>query len=151
MSTGNIFREYAVEAGMSLYEFENTVAKHDKNFDKKLDATAAKYGQENNNFVFESRLAWHFIPDSLKIYLDCDEDERYKRIHMREWGNKEQVIADNTLRETELEERYAQVYPEITFPPKKENFDIYIDASSLSPREIVTDIIQAINTWNSIS
>ncbi len=69
---------------MSLYEFENTVAKHDVNFDKKLDTKTEKYGEENDDFIFESRLAWHFIPDSLKIYLDCDVEERYKRIHQRE-------------------------------------------------------------------
>ena len=37
MSTGNIFREYAKDAGMDLYEFENTIAKKDPNFDIKLD------------------------------------------------------------------------------------------------------------------
>lgn len=79
-----MFREYAKEAGMSLYEFENTIAKKDENFDKKLDAKTAEYGEENNNFIFESRLAWNFIPESFKIYIDCNTQERYRRIHQRE-------------------------------------------------------------------
>jgi cytidylate kinase len=84
MSTGNIFRQFAADAGMNLYDFENSVAKKDLNFDKKLDAQTQKYGEENEDFIFESRLAWHFIPDSFKIFLDCESDERYRRIHKRE-------------------------------------------------------------------
>jgi len=43
MSTGNIFREYAKEAGMNIYEFENTIAKKDVNFDIKLDQKVKLY------------------------------------------------------------------------------------------------------------
>ena len=150
MSTGNIFRSFAADAGIDLYTFENTIAKHDINFDKKLDAYAAEYGEKNNNFVFESRLAWYFIPDSFKIYLDCNKDERYRRIHNREWGNLDEIVTNNSRRESELELRYSQVYPEILFPPKKGNFDLYIDASSISPEEILSQINTALESWNFI-
>lgn len=81
MSTGNIFRSYAAEAGMSLYEFENIVsAWWDTSFDLKLDEGTKVYGEKHDKFVFESRLAWYFIPDSIKIYLKCWEEIRYKRI-----------------------------------------------------------------------
>lgn len=151
MSTGNIFRQFAHDAGMNLYDFENTVAKKDLNFDKKLDSQTAKYGQENDNFIFESRLAWHFIPDSFKIFLDCNTQERYRRIHQREWGNLEEITFNNARREQELEERYAVVYPEINFPPKAEDFDLYIDASNISPDEIIEHILWKIKSWNSTS
>lgn len=151
MSTWNIFRSFAQDAGMDLYTFENTVAKHDENFDKKLDKYAAKYGKENDNFIFESRLAWHFIPDSFKIYLDCDRDERYRRIHNREWGDIAHLTTNNTRREQELELRYSQVYPDILFPPNKENFDFYIDGSYLTPEEILSQINTALTEWNFIS
>ena len=144
MSTGNIFRQFAADAGMNLYDFENTIAKKDLNFDKKLDAQTAKYGQENENFIFESRLAWHFIPDSFKIFLDCNTIERYRRIHEREWWDLEEISFHNIRREQELIERYAIVYPEIIFPPTSEDFDLYIDASNITPDEIVENILSKI-------
>lgn len=144
MSTGNIFRQYAQEAGMDLYTFENTVAKHDKNFDLKLDEQVAQYWKNNTNFVFESRLAWHFIPESFKIYLDCTQEERYKRIHAREKGDIKDIAFFNTRRENELIKRYTEVYPDIQFPPSQKHFDLYIDGTKLSPQEILDIILQHI-------
>ena len=151
MSTGNIFREFAKEVGLDLYEFEATVAKHDDNFDKKLDKKSQEYGKEYNNFVFESRLAWHFIPDSFKIYLDCEQKERYRRIHERENGNIEDITSYNSRREKELEERYKKVYPNISFPPQKDSFDLYIDSTKILPEDIVKIIIESLDQWNSTS
>lgn len=144
MSTGNIFREYAKDAGMDLYEFENTIAKKDPNFDIKLDNKVQVFWENNDNFVFESRLAWHFIPDSFKIFLDCERDERYRRIQEREKWSLEDIIFFNTRREKELEERYAQIYPEIHFPPNAEDFDLAIDATHTSPEDIIKHILSKI-------
>ncbi|MCH8518849.1 AAA family ATPase [Candidatus Gracilibacteria bacterium] len=151
MSTGNIFREYAKNAGMDLYEFENTIAKKDLNFDIKLDDEVKIYGENNDNFIFESRLAWNFIPDSFKIYLDCEQAERYKRIQEREQGKLEDIIFFNTRREQELKVRYQEIYPHITFPPKKEIFDIYIDGTHKNPDEILAIILEKMKLGSSIS
>ena len=120
------------------------MAKYDTSFDIKLDQKVAEYGKNEDNFIFESRLAWHFIPESIKIFLDCEEKERYRRIHEREGGNIDEIFAKNTKRESELESRYNEVYPDITFPPSKENFDIYIDGTNILPDQIVATILEKI-------
>ena len=120
MSSGNILRAWAADEWYaSIYEFEDQVAKHDTSFDIKLDNKVAEYGKREDDFIFESRLAWHFIPESIKIYLDCDETERYRRIFQREGWNRDAIIEKNTKRESELVQRYNEVYPGISFPPKK--------------------------------
>ncbi len=125
MSTWNIIRDWAKERWYTLYEFEDKVMKIDTSFDIKLDNKVKDYWKENSDFVFESRLAWYFIPDSFKIYLHCSEDERYRRIHQREWWNILDIVDKNSKRESELIDRYKQVYPDINFPPKKEdNYNI---------------------------
>lgn len=144
MSTGNIMREWAANEGMTIYDFEEEVVKHDPAFDNKLDNKTAEYGEQNNDFIFESRLAWHFIPDSYKIFIDCDFSERYRRIHEREGGDLQEVVTKNKTRESELVDRYKKVYPEITFPPKKEDFDLYIDTTSTPVDEVVEIILKAI-------
>ena len=146
MSSGNILRAWARDEWYeSIYEFEDQVAKHDTTFDIKLDNKVAEYGNTQDNFIFESRLAWHFIPGSIKIYLDCDESERYRRIFQREWWDIQAIIDKNTKRESELVERYNEVYPDISFPPQKDEFDIYIDGTNIRPKQIVEQIINHIN------
>ena len=150
ISTGNIFRKYAQEAGMDLYKFENTIVKKDPNFDIKLDNKMKEFWEKNDNFIFESRLAWNFIPDSLKIYLDCEQSERYKRIQNREQWKIEDITFFNLRREKELEIRYKKIYPHIDFPPKKEIFDIYIDTTDKDPKNILNIILKQLDAWSSI-
>lgn len=150
MSSGNIMRSWAKEKGMDIYEFEDKVVKEDADFDIKLDEKVQYYGKHNDNFVFESRLAWNFIPDSFKILLDCSEDTRYARIHKREGGAYEHLVLQNTKRESELVERYAQVYPDISFPPTKELFDLCVDANTATPNEIINFILDRLDVWKSI-
>ena len=84
MSSGNILRSWAAESGYTIYEFEDKIVKKDHSFDLKLDKKVEEFGEQNDDFIFESRLAWYFIPDSFKIYLYCDDTERYNRIQNRE-------------------------------------------------------------------
>ena len=151
MSTWNIFRQYAADAWMDLYEFENTIAKKDPNFDIKLDSLVEEFWKNNTDFIFESRLAWNFIPDSFKIYLDCERDERYRRIQEREQWKLEDIIFFNTRREEELTKRYSEIYPHISFPPQKNIFDIYIDVTQIHPDEILEIILEKIQLWDSTS
>ena len=147
MSSWNIMRDWAKEAWYeTLYEFEDKKAKLDKNFDLKLDQKVKEYWENNDDFIFESRLAWSFIPDSFKIYLHCDESERYRRIHNREWWDLNEIINLNTKRESELITRYKEVYPDIDFPPKEDTFDLFIDWTNLSKEEVLNLILEKIKT-----
>jgi cytidylate kinase len=114
----------------------------DSSFDIKLDKEVGKYWENNTNFVFESRLAWHFIQDSIKIYIDCEVGERYRRIHEREGGDITDIAEKNTIREQGVLDRYNELYPDIAFPPKKEDFDLYIDATAIKPNEIIAMITE---------
>ncbi len=144
MSSGNILRSWAQESGYTIYEFEDKVVKQDHSFDQKLDKKVQEFGENNDDFIFESRLAWYFIPDSFKIYLYCDSSERYNRIQKREGGFLDEIIEKTQKREDDLVERYSEVYPEITFPPQDEKFDLKIDATSIMPDEIIEKILAAI-------
>ncbi len=139
MSGGNIFREMAEELGMSVYEFDEYVKTHPE-YDEQLDARQKKFGEENNNFVFESRLAWFFIPDSFKVKLECELAERVRRIGEREEGNLDELRKKTLAREATYTPRYNKLYG-IEDWHADENFDLIIDATSISQAEIV-DIIK---------
>lgn len=144
MSSGNILRSWAEESGYTIYEFEDKVVKKDHSFDMKLDKKVEEFGAKNDNFIFESRLAWHFIPDSFKIYLYCDDTQRYNRIQKREGGFLDEIITKTQKREDDLVLRYSEVYPDITFPPTDDSFDLVINATTITPDEILEIILKAI-------
>lgn len=144
-STGNIMRSWAEEAGMTIYEFEDKVIKTDTSFDEKLDDRVRDFWVTNDNFIFESRLAWNFIPDSFKISLTCEDTERYRRIHEREWWDIQSVQEKTQKREDELLVRYKEVYPDIDFPPADDVFDMIIDGTDILPGAIVENIMKKIN------
>lgn len=143
-STGNIFREKAKEHKMSIYDFDEYV-KNNLDFDRELDLEVKKFGKSNDNFVFESRLAWNFIPDSIKIKLNCDIETTFERIADREKIPFDEAKEKTLKRAKTLEERYALVYPNLSYPPKNEIFDIVIDNTNMSVEEEVEKIIEYLN------
>lgn len=139
ISTGNIFRGYAKELGLTLNEFEVVADKTDE-YDKRLDNETEKFGKEKDNFVFESRLAWHFIPDSFKIKLDCNFDTRIQRVANREQKSFEQVKAETIHREDLITKRYAQYYNIQDFSNDK-NFDFVVDTEKNNAEQVVEIIL----------
>jgi len=73
-------RKLAQERNMSLIELSR-IAEKDSEIDKEIDKRQAQLGQNLDNFVIDGRLAWYFIPKSIKIYLDVSEKEAARRIH----------------------------------------------------------------------
>jgi len=144
MSSWNIMRSWADKLWYSIYDFEENIIKNDDSFDIKLDNKVADYWNKNDDFVFESRLAWNFIPDSFKIYLKCDDIERYNRINTREWLSIEEITKKTKKREKELIERYAKFYPDIVFPPQENKFDLVIDSTNLMPEKVLEKILDKI-------
>ena len=145
-SSGNMMREFAKQKNQTIYEFEKEI-KSDKThkFDIQLDNKIEEFGKKNDNFIFESRLAWHFIPDSFKIKLTCNKQKSYKRIAKRENIPIDEAKKKTIYRADELIKRYSTVYPYLKFPPQDKKFDIIIDTTKLSPEEIVSKITQKIN------
>ncbi len=67
-SIGSIRRDLAVKRGMTINEYNEL----DEDTDTEVDDFQRELGAESNDFVIEGRLSYHFIPDSFKIYFDCD-------------------------------------------------------------------------------
>ena len=66
VDTGMIYRKFAEDKGMDVLEQNNS---DDWSIDRKIDSEVERLGKEKDNQIFVSRLAWHFIPNALKIYL----------------------------------------------------------------------------------
>jgi cytidylate kinase len=139
-SSGNMFRDMAAELGITVEELD-VRSQHDSQYDNKLDRMVAEYGKKHDNFIFESRLAWHFIPDSIKLALVCEENEAARRVAEREGISQEKAKENNDLRLATYAARYPVHYPDVHYPPTSEDFDLTIDATAISPDEIVAEIV----------
>lgn len=142
MSSGNMFRAKAKELCLTLYDFEK-LCNEDDSYDRALDAEIEMYGKMHESFVFESRLAWHFIPDSFKVKIICDLDTRIARIAGRDKETFEEKKKKTLTREEDGPKRYREYYGITEFAPDAA-FDLILDSTELSPEEIVERIARAL-------
>ena len=138
--TGDIFREYAKKLGSDNIlnlQLDDRV----KEIDKLVDNKIYKLGQKslNENIVIDSRLAWHFIPNSYKVFIDIDDNIAAERLL-------------NANRSTEHVESLAEAIESLQKRWKVENdrymelynvdnlnlnqYNLIISSNTLTPEEI---------------
>lgn len=139
MSTGNIFRAKADSLGLTLHEFEE-LCNQNPEHDKALDQDVKNFGEKNDNFVIESRLAWYFIPDSIKIKLHCDFVERIKRVAKRDGVSTKEAQGLTLAREAFGAQRYKDFYDIHDFAPDSA-FDLCIDTTTTPIEKVIERIL----------
>lgn len=144
-SSGAMMRACAQDHGMDIYEFGEYIKNHPE-VDHEIDQRIVSYGQNTDGFVFESRLAWHWIPDSFKVILTWDETVFMERIASREWLSVSEATRKTNSRNAANAERYANLYPHIPFPPQEHIFDLAIDTTLIAPDEVVSKILSHIES-----
>ena len=98
-----------------------------------------------DDFVIDSRLGFHFISHSLKIFIDADFDTRAKRVYEDKIRKELNVTLDNTkenmkTRQESEKKRYMKYYN--IDPYNTEQYDLVIDSTSKRPEEVVEEIIE---------
>lgn len=68
VSTGAIHRRIAAALGQSALQ-TNLTAEQDTSIDRRIDGELVRLGSSGDLIVFDSRLAWHFVPHALKVHL----------------------------------------------------------------------------------
>ena len=145
-STGELFRRMAAERGMTPLQL-NVYAREHPDIDDEVDGRLAALSDEPNPMVIDSRMAWHFVPASFKVYLTVDhrvgaervfaaarEDERYQSI--------EEAAAKSAAREHEELERYLMLYG--VDNSRWRNYHLVIDTTHCPPEEVVERILGAL-------
>ena len=139
ISSGGMFRARAKDLGLSLADF-GALCEREPEHDKALDQEIKYIGETTDNFVVESRLAWHFIPDSVKIKFVCQFDERARRLANRDGGTPEEAGEAARVREASERERYKNYY-QLTDFTDDSHFDLIIDTSIIPMTEVVEKIL----------
>lgn len=143
ISAGDIFREIAAEKGMTVLEL-NEAAKKDRSIDDLLDQRSTKLGKEMDHTVFDSRLAWHFVENSFKVFLLVDTQEAARRVFAgadrsaESYQDMEKARAGLETRAKLEQERFRQLYGIDYYDVC--NYDLIIESSCASPDQIAQEI-----------
>lgn len=143
-SMGDLRGKMAMKRGMTIDEF-NALGEKEAFTDKEADNFQKKLGQKEDNFIIDGRLSFHFIPNSIKIFLTIDEKEGAKRIFLeqrkdeKEYSSVEEVVAANRERMKSDKKRYEKYYSLNPFDEKL--YDLVVDTTKLSREEIVKKIV----------
>jgi cytidylate kinase len=147
ISAGSIFRQIAEEKGISVIAL-NELAKTDRSIDDLIDQRTTRLGQEKDGVVFDSRLAWHFVPDSFKVFLMVDTQEAAKRVfegEARASENSYTSVEDTqnglTKRAALEKERFASLYDVNYYA--QENYNLIIDSTHALPLQIAEEIVRS--------
>lgn len=151
-SVGHEFRRIAQERGLTIDEFNEYMTKRG-NIDQLIDSTVAQRGKEINSkerqkdiYIFDSRLAFHNIPNSFSIRLTVDDNVAGKRVFgdikrgkEDTYDTLEDAVQKTHNRKVAEVERYKQRYGIDLQDP--DNYNLVID-TSYATIEDITKIIE---------
>jgi len=149
MSVGQFRRQMAMDRGLTIEEL-NKIGETEKWTDELADLHQKKLNQGNSSFIFDGRLSWYFIPNSIKLFFRIDEKVAAIRIleNQREseknFNSIEDVIEYNKKRNASDIMRYKKIYG-IKNCYNENNFDIIINTTNKSPTEVFNETIRKIS------
>lgn len=152
-SSGDLFRKTARDRGLSI-EALNVTAEEQQDIDHEVDRLLQKIGKEKHHLVIDSRLAYHWIPESFKVFLALDKDTAAERIfnQLQTEGRAsehalsvEEVRGNIDIRVESERKRYQQLYGiDIT---DTSAFDLVIDTKAHALDDVVAQVIAAYKNW----
>ena len=153
-SSGDLFRKLGEELGLDVLN-TNLNAEQNQSIDHAVDARLREIGENDDKLVIDSRTAWHWMPQSFKVFLDLDLDVAAKRIIAN--MDEERMQSENVPSDTHeyalmLQERldsetrrYRALY-EID-PYDTSNYDLVVDTDKNNIQQVVDIIHAAYKEW----
>ncbi len=140
-SVGDLRREYARNQGVTI-ERLNELAEKDPKWDRLADEYQIEWAKKQKSFLLEGRLSYHFIPESIKLFLTVSPEEAARRALLDNRNSEkkaetleEQIIKNRERCQSDVR-RYSTLYGiENCYDPK--SFDIVIDSTKLSPEDVL--------------
>jgi len=155
-SAGDFLRQIAKEQGMSLLQIHKAMEK-DRRIDYELDKRTAALGKQHDNFVIDGRVAWHFIPNSIKIFVKIDLKKAAERVfddtcqgkaeRCNEKENKSiEATVQNMQKRMQMNQaRYKKLYG-IDYLDEN-NYDIVVDTSETGIEETREKVLKKVKQY----
>ena len=146
-SVGDFMRKIAKRHNLSLLKVSE-LAETDHKIDEELDAMQIELGKRKDKFVLDSRLGFHFIPKSFKVFLAVSVEEAGRRIfNDKRHGEHENTTLKTTIanikqRKASEVHRYEKYYK--LNPYDKKHYDLIIITTGSTPTKSTNKIITTI-------
>lgn len=145
-STGKVQRELARQMNMTTLEL-NQLMRSDHKYDNMIDDATARISRENKdkNIIFDSRLAWHFVEQSFKVFVSVDLEVAAKRVMLDTRGveesyrSLEEAVKLLAERANTEKIRYKEIY-NLNYMDYS-NYNLVIDSTYCTPEQIAETII----------
>jgi cytidylate kinase len=152
-SSGDLFRKFAAERGESI-EAMNISAEVQRDIDLKVDDLLQQMYRTEDRLIIDSRMAWHWMPCSFKVFLVLDADTAAERIYHQvraegrmseEAASVQQVRNSIDRRFASEQKRYAALYG--VDPTAPLNFDITINTKHNNLNTVTAIVLAAYHAW----
>jgi cytidylate kinase len=146
-SSGDLFRTMAKERGISVEEI-NHRAELEQEIDHAVDERLRRLASEDK-LVIDSRMAFHWMPESFKVFLKIDPHVAAQRTfeQMRKSGRVSQnatsveEVYKKTVERTASEiKRYTTLYG-VDYTDESQ-FDLVVDTARYPLQEVVEKIVK---------
>lgn len=155
-SSGSLMRKMAEKRGVTIREM-NELAETNPHIDQEIDSTIKRIGEEEDELVIDSRTAWHWIPNSFKVYLTLTPEHAAERIfnslHIKdsvrtktERGSTVEEVRNDTLSRAKSErKRFIERYGIDSTDTSQ--FDVVIETETHSPEQVTNKVIEEYTKW----
>lgn len=153
-SSGDFFRQVGIEMGLSVNEL-NKKAETDPEIDIKTDEKLRNM-RNTDKVVIDSRTAYHWIPESFKVYLSLPQEIAKDRVlnslrnnQLRQQTEQSDTADEvyNKMQERFISEqkRYWDLYK--IDNTKMNNFDLVVDTDKHNLEEVVSIVVIEYKKW----
>lgn len=150
ISVGDLYRDMAAQRGLTALEM-NLHAELDDKIDHYVDQLQCDIADSGDQLIVDSRLAWHFFKDALKVHLITDPEVAAQRV----LGRRDEGGVETYTTVREARERLAQrsESERVRFltrygadKTRLSNYDLVCDSTRATPDEIVALIVSALES-----
>ena len=148
-STGRIVRSIADRMGMSIAELNRYMETHPE-IDTEIDDGLKALSHDERSLVIDSRMAWHFVENTFKVYMSVDLETSALRIMYANRAGEhkdslEDTVVETRQRRSSERKRYLEQYG--TDIMDLSNYNFVVDTTAATPDEVAAAIISAYRIW----
>lgn len=148
-STGSICRAVAARHGMTVVEMNQYMETHPE-LDKEIDDGLCALSDVDKPLLIDSRMAWHFVRDTFKVYLSTELAVSAARIFGADRSEEKFATVEET--EQKIRERRdseKKRYMEFYGVNNKDlaNYHLVLDTTYATPGQVADYLIDSFRVW----
>lgn len=148
-STGAICRAIAAKHGVNIVEMNQYMETHPE-IDHEIDDGLKALSDREECMIIDSRMAWHFVRDTFRVYMTTELAESAKRILRAGRAEEQAATLEETAenirtRKASERKRYAEQYG--VDCKDLNNYSLIVDSTYATPEEVAECILSCFADW----